>query len=50
MNRFNGLCKVCSERRYRQVCVSHGKKSVCQHERVCKAWQSLGVSVGFLWE
>lgn len=21
MNRFNGLCKVCSERRYRQVCI-----------------------------
>lgn len=23
MNRFNGLCKVCSERRYRQVCAPH---------------------------
>lgn len=22
MNRFNGLCKVCSERRYRQVCAA----------------------------
>uniref|UniRef100_A0A2R9AXE8 Regulator of G-protein signaling 3 n=1 Tax=Pan paniscus TaxID=9597 RepID=A0A2R9AXE8_PANPA len=25
MNRFNGLCKVCSERRYRQITIPRGK-------------------------
>nr|AAK38878.1 PDZ-RGS3 protein [Mus musculus] len=25
MNRFNGLCKVCSERRYRQITIRRGK-------------------------
>ncbi|XP_036914992.1 regulator of G-protein signaling 3 isoform X3 [Sturnira hondurensis] len=25
MNRFNGLCKVCSERRYRQITIQRGK-------------------------
>ncbi|XP_076790954.1 regulator of G-protein signaling 3 isoform X3 [Arvicanthis niloticus] len=26
MNRFNGLCKVCSERRYRQITIRRGKE------------------------
>lgn len=44
MNRFNGLCKVCSERRYRQVCISPAR-ALCQPVAASLGWISgcLGV-------
>lgn len=49
MNRFNGLCKVCSERRYRQVCISRGEKKYLCASMCVRVAASLGEVYECLW-